>query len=43
MIGEAVEGRRGRGWQVLAAVVAVIALAVQGIWAYLYFTGRWAS
>ena len=45
LIGGAAVGRgRRRGWPpaVLAAVV-VVALAVQAAWAWLFFTGRWAS
>lgn len=43
LVGEAAGSRRSRGWVVLGWVVAVAALALQGTWAWLYFTGRWAS
>jgi hypothetical protein len=34
---------RTRGWIVVGAITAALALVVQGVWAWLYFTGRWAS
>lgn len=42
-VGDVVASRRGRGWLAAAWVAVVAALAVQGVWAWLYFTGRWAS
>lgn len=38
---QAQSGRRG--FTALAWVVGVLAVVVQGVWAWLYFTGRWAS
>jgi len=44
LLGEFAEGRpRTRGWLVVAWVAGVLAFALQGVWAWLYFTGRWAS
>lgn len=31
------------GWKVVGVLVGIVALGVQGVWAWLYFTGRWAS
>lgn len=43
-IGDLIESRpRTRGWLVVGWVVAVSAFAVQMVWAWLYFTGRWSS
>lgn len=41
-VGEVVESR-GKGWAGVGWLVAAVALVVQGVWAWLYFTGRWAS
>ena len=44
LIGEFIESRpRTRGWAALGWIAAVLALIVQGVWAWLYFTGRWSS
>ena len=43
LIGEFAESRRGRGWATVGWIVAFLALVVQGVWAWLFFTGRWAS
>ena len=45
LVGRVVEGRgRSPAWRVvLVSLVAVAALAVQAVWAWLFFTGRWAS
>ncbi len=43
LVGGMVAGRRGRGWSVFWWCALVVALAVQLVWAWLYFTGRWAS
>ena len=43
MVGEVADARRGRGWVVAAWVASVLALGLQGVWAWLFFTGRWAS
>lgn len=42
-VGEVVAGRRGRGWAVAGWAASVAALGLQGVWAWLYFTSRWAS
>lgn len=43
-LGEFIESRpRSAGWVVTAWVAGIVALAVQGVWAWLFFTGRWAS
>lgn len=43
-VGSFVESRpHTRGWRVLGWAVAVVAVVVQGVWAWLYFTGRWSS
>ncbi|MFP5416845.1 MAG: mannosyltransferase family protein [Actinomycetes bacterium] len=44
LIGEFAESRpRGRGWLAVGWIAGVVALGVQGVWAWLYFTGRWSS
>lgn len=44
LIGEFIGSRpRTRGWAVLGWIAAGIAIAVQCVWAWLYFTGRWSS
>ena len=45
LVGRLVEGRgRPPAWRVLlVSLLAVVALAVQAVWAWLFFTGRWAS
>ena len=45
LVGRLVEGRgRAPAWRVLlVGVLVVVALAVQAAWAWLFFTGRWAS
>jgi len=45
LVGRLVEGRgRQPAWRVvLVSLLAVVALAVQAVWAWLFFTGRWAS
>lgn len=44
LIGEFIESRpRTRVWTVLGWAAAGVALAAQGVWAWLYFTGRWSS
>ena len=43
-VGEFVESRPATtGWKVVGVLVGLVALAVQGVWAWLYFTGRWSS
>ena len=43
-VGEFVESRpHTTGWRVVGWLVGVLAVAVQCGWAWLYFTGRWAS
>ncbi|WP_235750596.1 mannosyltransferase family protein [Nigerium massiliense] len=42
-IAEFVETRRHGGWRAVWALVALAALALQGVWAWLFFSGRWAS
>lgn len=43
-IGDFVESRpKTRGWLVIGWTVAVVAFGVQQLWAWLYFTGGWAS
>ena len=43
-IGEFVESRRGSaGWRIVGVVLGVLAVALQCLWAWLFFTGRWAS
>lgn len=43
-VGEFVASRpRSRAWSVVGWVAGLVAFAVQGVWAWLYFTGRWAS
>lgn len=32
-----------RAWAMAGWLAALVALAVQGVWAWLFFTGRWAS
>ncbi|MDO5533476.1 MAG: mannosyltransferase family protein [Propionibacteriaceae bacterium] len=32
-----------RGWRTVGVLAAVVALVVQGVWAWLYLTGRWSS
>lgn len=44
LVGEFVESRpRTRGWVVLGWTIGVCAVAVQCVWAWLFFTGRWSS
>ncbi|MFT3876527.1 MAG: mannosyltransferase family protein [Propioniciclava sp.] len=44
LIGEFVESRpRTRAWIILGWTVAVLAVALQCLWAWLFFTGRWSS
>lgn len=44
LVGEFCEARGGSpGWRVVAWVAAVVAVVVQCLWAWLFFTGRWAS
>lgn len=44
LVDECVAAREGsRGWRITGGVIGVVALAVQGVWAWLYFTGRWSS
>lgn len=44
LVGDFVESRPAtRGWVVLGWVAASLAVVVQGVWAWLYFTGRWSS
>ena len=43
-VGEFVESRPDTtGWRVVGVLGGLVALAVQGVWAWLYFTGRWSS
>ncbi|MFV0405297.1 MAG: mannosyltransferase family protein [Propioniciclava sp.] len=43
-IGEYVESRpRTHGWITAGVVTGVLAFVLQMVWAWLYFTGRWAS
>lgn len=43
-IGDVVESRpQTRAWRIVGAAVALGAFALQTVWAWLYFTGRWAS
>ena len=45
LVGRAAEGRRRRpAWHIgLVTVAVAVAVAVQLVWAWLFFTGRWAS
>ncbi|WP_454229876.1 hypothetical protein [Propioniciclava flava] len=44
LIDDVVSSRpRTRGWMVVGGIIAAAALVIQGVWAWLYFTGRWAS
>ncbi len=46
LIGEFIEARAKRptrGWLIVGWTVGLLAWALQIVWAWLYFTGRWAS
>ena len=44
LVGEFIASRpKTRGWVALGWATAVLAVAVQCVWAWLYFTGRWSS
>lgn len=44
LVGDYVDARpRTRGWLVVGWTVVGLAVALQGVWAWLYFSGRWAS
>ncbi len=44
LVGEFIESRpRTRPWVVLGWTVGVLAVGVQCVWAWLFFTGRWSS
>ncbi|MBB1502569.1 hypothetical protein H5397_14220 [Propioniciclava sp. MC1683] len=44
LVGEFVEARKHKpAWQALGVLLGLLAVGVQCLWAWLYFTGRWAS
>ena len=44
LVGEFVEARMHKpAWQALGVLLGLLPVAVQCLWAWLYFTGRWAS